>query len=129
MIENTALTAKEDSLMKPDLDMAILSPIVDIFENETEMLLYAEMPGVTKDMLTVNINNGKLELTGKRSVEKVGTAIWQEFGNVLFKRTFAVPQTINVDAVNAKLTNGVLQLHMPKAESAKPKQIEIHTVN
>lgn len=129
MIENTALTTREDSLMKPDITMATISPIVDIYESETEMLLYAEMPGVTKDKLTVNINNGKLEITGKRNVEITGSVSWQEFGDVLFRRTFSVPQTIDINAVNAKLTNGVLQLHLPKTESAKPKQIEIHTVN
>jgi HSP20 family molecular chaperone IbpA len=85
------------------------------------------MPGVVKDELSVNIDNGRLSLSGVRKLEISGAASWEEFGNVEFVRNFSVPQTIDVEKVEAELKDGVLTLHMPKSEEAKPRQIEIKT--
>jgi HSP20 family molecular chaperone IbpA len=62
-----------------------------------------------------------------RKLEISGAASWEEFGNVEFVRNFSVPQTIDVEKVEAELKDGVLTLHMPKSEEAKPRQIEIKT--
>jgi HSP20 family molecular chaperone IbpA len=129
MNENRAVMTNKESLMQPDTDTLILTPIVDIYENDEEILLHAEMPGVTKDGITVNIDNGSLEITGMRKVETSGATSWQEFGDVLYKRVFSVPQTIDTSKVNAELKEGVLQLHLPIAETAKPRKIEIHTAH
>jgi HSP20 family molecular chaperone IbpA len=82
---------------------------------------------VVKDELSVNIDNGRLSLSGVRKLEISGAASWEEFGNVEFVRNFSVPQTIDVEKVEAELKDGVLTLHMPKSEEAKPRQIEIKT--
>jgi HSP20 family molecular chaperone IbpA len=58
-------------------------------------------------------------------VQGVGAANWEEFGTVEFLRTFSVPQTIEVEKVSAELKNGVLHLHLPKSEAAKPRLIEV----
>lgn len=100
-------------------------PMVDIYENENEILLHADMPGVSKEDVLVNIDNGTLSLSGVRRLEAHGTPDWEEFGAVEYKRTFSVPQTIEIGKVNAELKDGVLRLHLPKSEAAKPKQIEI----
>jgi HSP20 family molecular chaperone IbpA len=89
--------------------------------------MYADMAGVTKERVTVHVDNGKLEITGVRKLEVKGVENWQEFGDVEFRRVFSVPQTIDVANVNAELKEGVLKLHLPKAEAAKPKTIEIRT--
>ena len=73
----------------------------------------------------VNIDNGTLTLSAIRNLETKKNATWEEFGNVEYKRSFSVPQTIDVEKVNAELKDGVLRLHLPKSEAAKPKQIEI----
>jgi len=100
-------------------------PLVDIYENEEEILLHAEMPGVDKKNITVNIDNGNLTLSGIRTVGKAGAADWEEFGDVEYQRSFSVPQTIEVDKVRAELKDGVLALHLPKSEAARPKMVEI----
>ncbi len=103
------------------------APAVDIYENGDEILLVADMPGVAKEEVSVNIDNGRLALSGVRKLETGGVVSWEEFGNVEFVRNFSVPQTIDVENVKAELKNGILTLHMPKSEEAKPRQIEIKT--
>ena len=125
MNERTDMVKREESMPDTNREIAAVTPLVDIYENEDEILLYADMPGVVKDDITINIDNGKLTLTGMRKVETAGSAQWEEFGNVEYRRNFSVPQTIDVEKINAVLKEGVLRLHLPKSEAAKPRQIEI----
>ncbi|CCK79843.1 MULTISPECIES: Hsp20/alpha crystallin family protein [Desulfobacula] len=103
------------------------TPAVDIYENENEILLHADMPGVVKEDISVDIDNGTLSISGVRHLTTKGTATYEEFSDVEYVRNFSVPQTINVEKVEAELKNGVLRLHLPKSEAAKPRQIEIKT--
>ena len=123
--EKDLVKKSEGEMVERSRDIATVGPVVDIYENEDEILVYADMPGVEKDKVTVNVDNGTLTLSGIRVIETKGAAVWHEFGDVEFKRNFSVPQTIDVEKVNAELKDGVLRLHLPKSEAAKPKQIEI----
>jgi HSP20 family molecular chaperone IbpA len=125
MSEKTDLVKREETKPKRSREIPVVTPFVDIFENEDEILLHADMPGVEKNDINVNIDNGKLSLSGVRKVETSGEASWAEFGDVEYRRNFSVPQTIDVGRVNAELKDGVLHLHLPKSEAAKPRQIEI----
>jgi HSP20 family molecular chaperone IbpA len=119
------LMKKEQGAVESTRNLRQVTPLVDIYENDDEILLHAEMPGVTKDDISVNIDNGSLSLSGVRSVAIDGAAEWEEFGDVEYQRAFSVPQTIDVNKVSAELKDGVLALHLPKSEAAKPKTIEI----
>lgn len=101
-------------------------PPVDIYESEEEILLFADMPGVLKEDVKVNIDNGTLSLSGIRRLQPRGAVRWEEFGDVEYRRNFSVPQTINVEKVYAELKDGVLKLHLPKSEAAKPRLIQIN---
>jgi len=101
------------------------SPAVDIMANDSEIVLHADLPGVLKDDISINIDNGTLTLSGIRRLQSTGAPTWREFADVEFRRTFAVPQSIDVNQVHAELKDGVLRLHLPKSEAAKPRQIEI----
>ncbi|WP_319574362.1 Hsp20/alpha crystallin family protein [uncultured Desulfobacter sp.] len=103
------------------------TPAVDIYENDNEILLHADMPGVVKENISVDIDNGKLSISGVRKLETEGAATYEEFSDVEYVRSFSIPQTIDVEKVEAELKNGVLKLHLPKSEAAKPRQIEIKT--
>jgi HSP20 family protein len=127
MDKKTEIAKRDDQNIEKTRELYEVPPAVDICENEDEILLYADMPGVVKDEISVNIDNGRLSLSGIRKLETKGAASWEEFGNVEFVRNFSVPQTIDVEKVEAELKNGVLTLHMPKSEEAKPRQIEIKT--
>ena len=125
MNENTELATRKAEMLEKRQEMPRIAPVVDIYENEDEILLYADMPGVKKDQVSVHVDNGKLEISGTRKVEKKGASSWEEFGAVEYRRVFSVPQSIDVGKVNAELKEGVLRLHLPKAEAAKPRTIKI----
>jgi HSP20 family protein len=127
MEKRTDIAKRDDQNIEKTRELYEAAPAVDIYENDNEILLHADMPGVPKDEISVNIDNGRLSLSGIRKLETSGAASWEEFGNVEFVRNFSVPQTIDVDKVKAELKNGVLALHLPKSEAAKPRQIEIKT--
>jgi HSP20 family molecular chaperone IbpA len=128
MSESKELVRRAESNPELTEQLQRVAPAVDIYENEDEILLFADMPGATKNDITVNIDNGKMVLSGFRKLESSGAVSWEEFGPVQYRRTFSVPQTIDIDKVNAELKDGVLRLHLPKSEAAKPKQIEIKAV-
>ena len=126
MSDSTDLTKRTEQMMEEHKELITVAPFVDIYENEDEILLHADMPGVLKEDVSVNVDNGKLAISGIRRLTADGAVNWTEFGDVEYQRTFSVPQAIDVVKVNAELKDGVLTLHLPKSESAKPRRIEIH---
>ena len=116
----------EEAAVERGRQIPVIAPVVDIYENDDEILLNADMPGVAKENITININNGKLAISGSREVKTAGAASWEEFCDAEYMRTFSVPQTIDISKVSAEMKDGVLRLHLPKSEVAKSKQIVIH---
>lgn len=125
MSETADLVRKEEFMPERHREIPAVTPLVDIYENDDEILLRVDMPGVDKKDITVNIDNGQLVLGGMRKVDTIGSVQWEEFGDVEFERAFSVPQTIDTEKVVAELKDGVLCLHLPKSEKAKPRQVEI----
>lgn len=125
MSDSTSIVKREESALEPTRHLHSVIPEVDIYENDDEILLFADMPGISKDNVNVHIDNGKLTLTGIREMKMEGVPTWEEFSDVEYHRVFSVPQTIDIAKVNAELRDGVLRLHLPKSESAKPRQIQI----
>lgn len=127
MNETQDLTVREEALSERKRQFTTMAPMVDILENANEILLFADMPGVDKKDISISIDNGRLALSGIREIKPAGAVTWEEFADVEYRRTFSVPQTIDVTKVNAELKEGVLSLHLPKSESARPRHIEIKT--
>jgi len=125
MTDGKDITKTENKAIEKTRELRTATPSVDIYENENEILLFADMPGVHKDDITVNIANGKLAISGVRRLDHQSVSNWEEFVDVEYVRSFSIPQTINVEDVEAKLKDGVLTLHLPKSEAAKPRLIEI----
>jgi HSP20 family molecular chaperone IbpA len=125
MNENTELTTRKENILEKRQELPRVAPLVDIYENEDEILLHADMPGVARDNITVNVDNGRLEISATRRLQTKGSGSWQEFGDVEYRRVFSVPQSIDVNKVNAELKEGVLKLHLPKTEAVKPRTIQI----
>jgi len=125
MSEKTEVVARTEQPGELDRQLPVTTPSVDIFENESEILLHVDMPGVAKDDISINIDNGKMVLSGICRLDSGGAMTWREFGDTEYRRTFSVPQSIDVNKVNGELKDGVLRLHLPKSEAAKPRQIEI----
>lgn len=101
-----------------------VAPAVDVFENDSELLVVADLPGVSKDRMSIHFEKGRLTIEGKRALpaQKPGLV---EIEAADFRRTFLVPQGIDAEHIAADLANGVLSIHLPKHASAKPRRIEV----
>lgn len=103
----------------------ILVPSVDIFESDETLTLVADMPGVGKEGLDINLEKGVLTLNGTVEMEEHGKPLLREFSSANYYRQFRLSEYIDAEQTTAELENGVLTLTIPKAESAKPKRIEV----
>lgn len=102
-----------------------LTPAVDIFETNEALVLVADMPGVEKKGLEINLEKGVLTLNGEIKLAKKGQLLFHEFSPDNYYRQFKLSEGIDMEKASAEFNNGVLTLTMPKAESAQPKRIEI----
>jgi len=125
MSENKNLIEQPATGSTGERKIRSVQPRVDVYENQDEILLQVEMPGVTREDIRVDLDNGRLALTGKRRARENRNLLYAEFGEVEFQRTFSVPQTIDGNKVQAELKDGILHLHLPKSEAFKPRTIEI----
>lgn len=101
-------------------------PVVDIDETEDAFVIKAELPGVEKEDVSVNIDKGILTIKGEKKTEtedKKRHRVECSYGS--FIRSFTLPQSINTNEVEAEYNNGILSLNIPKTEEAKPKEIEV----
>jgi HSP20 family protein len=106
-------------------------PPVDIFEKGDDLLIRAEVPGVDKDDIDIRVENGVLQIRGERRPNaevQEGNAYRLERAYGRFNRSFTLPTTVDASRIAAKYKDGVLELSIPKAESAKPKKVQIETV-
>jgi HSP20 family protein len=102
-------------------------PPINQWEGEDNLLLEAELPGVKSENLGIAVVGNELTIAGKRSELADGDATYhcRERGTGDFNRIVHLPAEVDADNVKAELNNGVLWLHLPKAESAKPRKIKV----
>jgi HSP20 family molecular chaperone IbpA len=119
----TALSTAAEST-KPG---PVFAPAVDIFENEKELVLLADIPGVQSSDLTIDLNDGVLTLSGDaESPEKpTESDIFREYRTGKYFRQFTVSEVIDQAKIDAELKDGVLRLHLPKVEAAAPRKISV----
>lgn len=100
-------------------------PPVDIYENENEVLVVADLPGVRKEDLAVHFEKGQLTVEGRRDPAAAGTLLAGEFEPLDYKRVFSVSHGIDADRITAEMIQGVLRVHLPKHAALKPRQIAV----
>ncbi|MBW2505232.1 MAG: Hsp20/alpha crystallin family protein [Deltaproteobacteria bacterium] len=103
----------------------IIRPVVDIFESEDGLTLLTDLPGVKKEDLHIDVDNGILTIQAKAISYLKGVALRREFIPGNYYRQFHLPNEIDTEKISAEILNGVLIMQMPKAEAAKPRKIEI----
>lgn len=105
----------------------MFTPAVDIFENEREITVMADMPGVKTDDLQIDLRENVLTLTGDVSPfeGKDEQVILMEYDVGKFFRQFTLSEVIDQSKIEATLTDGVLRLKLPKIEKAKPRKISV----
>ncbi len=110
------------------LAVAEWAPLVDIVEDDNEYLIKAELPEVKKDEVKVTVQDDVLTITGERQYEKEEKEkkyhrVERAYGS--FARSFTLPEDADGEKVAAEFKDGVLKVHLPKSEKARPKSIEV----
>ena len=105
----------------------LIRPAVDIFETEQGLTLVADLPGVDKEDLKIDLDQGLLTVQANGKSRMKGDSIRREFLHGSFYRQFRLSDEIDSENIAAEMKNGVLTLHLPKSEAARPRRIEIRT--
>jgi len=115
---NDAVAARRDSFV----------PSIDISETDNQFLISAELPGMKKEDININLENGRLSISGERNFEneekgKTYHRVETKYGS--FNRSFQLPDNVDESSINAKYEDGLLNISIDKNEEKVKKQIEI----
>ena len=107
-----------------------LVPAVDIMEGESGITLMADMPGVSKDRLSIKIEGDSLLIEGRAQINVPESIelLHSELHTPYFRRAFTLSRDLDSAKIEATLRDGVLQIHIPKSEAARPRRIEVKVV-
>ena len=110
-------------------DMGTWYPVVDMFENDDSFVIKAELPGMGKDDIAVDVKDRVLTLKGERNYDnevKEENYYRRERSYGKFQRAFSLPADVDSDKIKADFRDGLLKIEVPKPVVQKPKQITIH---
>ncbi len=125
MSTDKKLVRANEQLPEKTKDRRTVSPAVDVFENDQEILLVADVPGADKSGIQVLFDRDRLTIEATRTGSATGTLLAGEYGVADYARTFLVPQAIDADGIKAEFDRGVLKVHLPKPAAARPRQIAV----
>jgi HSP20 family protein len=112
-----------------DISMSAWKPSVDIYETDEAIILKAELPGIKKEDVSVEIKDNVLTLRGERVEDKEikeGSYFRKERCFGTFSRAFNLQHRVQPDKIKAKFKDGILEIEIPKPEEEKPKQITVN---
>jgi HSP20 family protein len=118
-----------DAGQDESLTTSRFAPAVDVYEDEHQVTLKIEVPGIDEKDIDVRVENNTLTVQGERKIEKEEKEenyrrVERQYGS--FTRTFTLPQTVDAEQVSANYDKGVLKITLPKKAEAKPKQIKVN---
>ncbi|MFW6323986.1 MAG: Hsp20/alpha crystallin family protein [Desulfovibrionales bacterium] len=127
MYQEPAQAERQDVAKTEQRAMPKVRPATDIVEREDGFHIFMDVPGASKESLTIDLNENELRIRAesKPNVHENAKDLHVEFGTVEYSRNFTISDVVDREKINANLKNGVLELFLPKAEKAKPKKIEI----
>jgi HSP20 family protein len=106
------MTMSTQTTQPNQTNKTVVHPLVDVLESDNEFLLVADMPGVTKDALHITANGNQLELAA-------------ETDSLDYRRSFALGDDVDLEAIEAKLEYGELRIHLPKRAQARVRKIAV----
>ena len=112
-----------------EMSMWDWNPVVDIYENGNNIVIKAELPGVDKENIHIDVKDGVLTLKGERSSDnevKENNYYSRERRSGKFERCFTLPGKVDAEKISAGYKDGVLKIDIPKPEEYKPKKITVH---
>jgi len=109
-----------------EADLA-LRPSVDIFENEKEITLMADMPGVSRERLDIKVDGTNLAIEGEAAIEMPEgmEALYADISTTRFRRSFTLSNELDAEQISAEMKDGVLTLHLPKRAELQPRRIQV----
>jgi HSP20 family protein len=116
------------TLAEQTRDRPIYAPQVDIMEKENDLVMAADLPGVSAQDVEIHYEDGLLTIQGKvepRQQESKTNYLLREYGVGDFYRSFRIGSGIEVDKILAEIKHGVLMVHLPKAEALRPRKITV----
>lgn len=130
MTEETPIPDTDASVENADEPQKwVRTPPIDIFETEAGLVLRADLPGVSSDNLELQVQDNRLTLFGRVTPTDIEGAVLmhQEYHQGDFLRSFILSDDVDHDRISAKLTNGVLEVTLPKVPRAQPRKISIQS--
>ena len=109
-------------------DGAMTYPLVNIYDDPDNLIVTAELPGLSKEQVNITFTDGMLTISGKQEMSpklKEMAVVRKERSEGEFEKSLKIPTKIIHDKINASFSNGILTVTLPKAEEAKPKSIAI----
>ena len=124
--QNAQAPQMQESQANPQ-EKQFRQPPVDISERENEFVIEADMPGMREENIDVQFHQGELTILGKseESEQAEENYRFRQFETVDFLRTFRIGESVNATNISAQYADGVLTVHLPKAEALKPRKIEV----
>jgi HSP20 family molecular chaperone IbpA len=117
MTQSIVETSRNSQVERPP-QFAEITPAVDIYENDKELLVLADLPRVARDSLTIEVNHPEMKIEGRVPA----TEKQREYRYI---RTFQLDSTVDVSNIEAKISDGVLEVHLPKSEPFRVRKIEV----
>jgi len=113
----------------PEVERSIFTPPIDIYESGEDLVLRADLPGVTAESLDIQVQDNRLTIFGRVMpyVPPEAKLLHQEFEIGDFLRSFILSDEVDHERIVAKLNNGVLEVVLPKAPKAQPRRIQVNT--
>lgn len=105
------------------------NPVIDIYDNDDTVVIKAELPGMDKKDISIDLKDGVLTLKGERSYDnevKEENYHRKERAYGKFHRSFRLPENVDVDKIKADYKDGILKIDIPKPEEVKPKKVTVH---
>jgi len=117
----------EDAFVAPGAGAPTGCPSLDLYEENDSLIVEAHLPGMKPDDIVVSVENGVLTICGEMKAEEERNYLLREKRSGRFSRSLQLPPTYAPDPSEARVEHGELRLAFPKAESAKPRRIQIST--
>ena len=126
-IQNAVEAARDEDFFGIKTTGRAYGPLINIFEEETGLVLYAEIPGLKKEDLKIEVKDNRIQISGKRKVSFPEKASIHrvERKNTDFSRALKLPIRVDKEQVEASYEDGVLKITLPRAESDKPRKIAV----
>jgi len=127
MSETKDVTTHASTEMQTSEPERVLRPPVDIFEDAEGITLLADMPGVSRDRLKLQVDRDALIVEGEALIEmpEAMEALYADVRSTHYQRSFALSGELDTDGIDAGLKDGVLRVRIPKRAEVRPRKIEV----